>query len=54
MTEHEKHIIAKTVGFIILGKQNVVYQYSNKSYPYDHEMWLLYMGLIESSQFQKS
>jgi len=54
MTEQEKHRIAKTVGWMEMDKQNVVDQYSNQVYLYSHEMWLLYMGLVESQQFQRS
>lgn len=54
MTEQEKYKIATTVGSMLFDKQNVVGQYSNQKYPYAHEMWLLYMGLIESYQFQRS
>lgn len=54
MTEQERYKIATTVGFMLIDKQNVIDQYSNQEHPYSHEMWLLYMGLIESYRFQRS
>ncbi len=54
MTEQDKHRVATTVGFMIINKQHVINRYSERERLYDHEMWLLYMGLLESYQFQRS
>ena len=54
MTEQQKCRLAKKVGPLPLYKQNVIYNLSKESYPYAHEMWFLYMGLIESYCFQRS
>ncbi len=56
MTEQEKCRIAMTVGFRILDKIYVLNRYSKRyeDHSYDHEMWLLYMGLVESYEFQRS
>lgn len=58
MTEQDKHRVATTVGFMTVDKLSVIVRYLEDKYlydhDYDHEMWLLYMGLIESYQFQRS
>lgn len=54
MNEHERHGIALKVGFQIIDKQYVLDYYLKKEDYYDHEMWLLYMGLVESYEFQRS
>ncbi len=58
MTEQDKYRIATTVGFMTIDKLNVIVSYLDEKHlydrAYDHEMWLLYIGLIESYQFQRS
>lgn len=54
MTEQQKYRLAKKVGPLSFRKQNVIYELSKESYPYAHEMWFLYMGLVESYCFRRS
>ncbi|KKM07070.1 hypothetical protein LCGC14_1737640 [marine sediment metagenome] len=54
MTEQEKCRLAKKVGPLPPYKQNVIYNLSKETYPYAQEMWLLYMGLVESYEIQRS
>lgn len=58
MTEQEKYKIAETVGFMTMDKLHVIDCYLEDKYlynhTYDHEMWFLYVGLIESYHFHRS
>lgn len=54
MIECEKRRIALVVGFQVINKQDVLNHYLKREDYYDHEMWLLYMGLVESYEFQRS
>ncbi len=58
MTERERYKMAEIVGFMTIDKLHVIDRYLEDkhlyNHTYDHEMWLLYMGLLESYQFQRS
>lgn len=54
MIECEKRRIALVIGFRVIDKQYVLDYHLKKENYYDHEMWLLYMGLVESYEFQRS